>query len=108
MQEDCAFDADCFGKNLTFLASKLSTRGQFIFCLWSVCVTFSHNFKNITQNGQNHSIKRHTCTIALKRRDVFPPFVLNNFANQLKIDINCAKPISLIFLMEYFLFYCRI
>ena len=66
MQEDCTFDANFFGKNVTFVASKLSARGQFIFCLWSMSTTFSHNFKNITQNGQNHSCD----TIALKRRYV--------------------------------------
>ena len=31
-----------------------------------MCTTFSHNFKNITQKGQNHSCD----TIALKRRFV--------------------------------------
>ena len=45
---------------------KLSARGQFIFCLWLMCTTFSHKFKNITQNGQNQSCD----TIALKRRHV--------------------------------------
>ena len=64
MQEVCTFDANFFEKIVTFVASKLSARGQFIFCLWSMCTTFSHNFKNITQNGQNHSCD----TIALKRR----------------------------------------
>ena len=63
MQEDCTFDANFFGKNVTFVASKLlSARGQFIFCLWSMCTTFSLNFKKITQNFQNHSCD----TIALK------------------------------------------
>ena len=52
-----------FYKRVTFVASKLSARGQFIFCLWSMCTTFSHNFKNINQNGQNQSCD----TIALKR-----------------------------------------
>ena len=66
IQEDFTFDANYFGKNVTFVASKLSARGQFIFCLWSMCMTFSHNFKNITQNGQNQSCD----TIALKRRIV--------------------------------------
>ena len=66
MQVDCTFDAKFFGKNVSFVASKLSARGQFIFCLWSMCTTFSHNLKNITQNGQNHSCD----TIALKRRYV--------------------------------------
>ena len=33
MQEDCTFDANFFGKNVTFVASKLAARGQFIFCL---------------------------------------------------------------------------
>ena len=32
-----------------------------------MCTTFSHNFKNITQNGQNQSCD----TIALKRRYVW-------------------------------------
>ena len=64
MQEDCTFEANFFGKNVTFVASKLSGRGQFIFCLWSMCTTFSRNFKNITQKGPNHSCD----TIALKRR----------------------------------------
>ena len=31
-----------------------------------MCTTFSHTFKNITQNGQNHSCD----TIVLKRRNV--------------------------------------
>ena len=62
MQEDCTFDANFFGKNVTFVASKFSARGQFIFCLWSMCNTFSHKFKNITQDGQNQSCD----TIALK------------------------------------------
>ena len=64
IQEDCTFDAKFFDKNILFVASKLSARGQFIFCLGSMCMTFSHNFKSITQNGQNHSCD----TIALKRR----------------------------------------
>ena len=64
IQEDCTFDANFFDKNVTFEASKLSARGQFIFCLWSMCTTFSHKFKNITQNGQNQSCD----TIALKQR----------------------------------------
>ena len=68
MQEDCTFDANFFGKNVTLVASKLFARGQFIFCLWWMCTTFSHNFKNITQKGQNQSCD----TIALKRRFVFP------------------------------------
>ena len=55
IQEDCTFDANFFGKNVTFVASKLSARGRFIFCLWSMCTTFSHKFKTITQNDQNHS-----------------------------------------------------
>ena len=50
MQEDCTFDANFFGKNVTFVASKLSARGQFIFCLWWMCTTFSHNFKNIANS----------------------------------------------------------
>ena len=33
-----------------------------------MCTTFSHNFKNITQKGQNHSCD----TIALKRRYIAP------------------------------------
>ena len=56
-----------FGKNVIFVASKLSARGRFIFCLWSMFTTFSHNFKNITQNGQNQSCD----TIALKRRYIY-------------------------------------
>ena len=56
-----------FGKNVTFVASKLSARGRFIFCLWSMFTTFTHNFKNITQNGQNQSCD----TIALKRRYIY-------------------------------------
>ena len=53
-----------FDKKFIFVASKLSARGQFIFCVWSMCMTFSHNFKNKTQNFQNQSCD----TIALKRR----------------------------------------
>ena len=55
MQEDCTLDAKFFDKNVIFVALKLSARGQFIFCLWSICMTFSDNFKNIAQNGQNRS-----------------------------------------------------
>ena len=33
IQVDCTFDANFFGKNVTFVASKLAARGQFIFCL---------------------------------------------------------------------------
>ena len=33
IQEDCTFDANFFDKNVTFVASKLAARGQFIFCL---------------------------------------------------------------------------
>ena len=66
IREDCIFDVNFFGKNVTFVASKLSARGQFIICLWSMCMTFSHNFKNKTQHDQNQSCD----TIALKRRFV--------------------------------------
>ena len=33
IQVDCTFDANFFGKNVTFVASKLAAIGQFIFCL---------------------------------------------------------------------------
>ena len=66
IKEDCTFDTNFFDKNVIFVASKLSPRGQFIFCLCSMCTTFNHNFKNISQNGQNQSCD----TIALKRRNV--------------------------------------
>ena len=33
IQEDFTFHANYFGKNVTFVASKLAARGQFIFCL---------------------------------------------------------------------------
>ena len=54
-----------FSKNVTFVASKLSDRVQFIFCLWSMCTNFSHNFKSITQNGQNHICDTGKSTINL-------------------------------------------
>ena len=63
MQEDCTFEAKFFLIKTSFL-SRLSAIGQFIFCLWSMCTTFSHNSKNITQNGQNQNCD----AIALKRR----------------------------------------
>ena len=33
IQVDCTFDDNFFGKNVTFVASKLAATGQFIFCL---------------------------------------------------------------------------
>ena len=48
-----------------------------------MCITFSHNFKNITQKGQNQSCD----TIALKRRHVLrrtkKSFDGNNFRREL-------------------------
>ena len=64
MQEYCTFDANFFGKNVTFVASKLSARGQFIFYLWSMSRSFSHNFINTNQHCQNQSCD----TIASKRQ----------------------------------------